>query len=163
MAQSPLPPLPTPEEIKAADAVATKAERKKTGKITATPAVSQKAQSPLETPESLFTLPTPKYKLPKDIQNLIMFSVSTDAKREAVLRDEYKTLYKDKKTLKSWLNEALDSAIAIWLNSKVDAMEAASRRGNILAVMKAQSEAGENGSKLINRAKGWQAYAKSEW
>lgn len=124
---------------------------------------SQKAQSNLETPEALFTLPAPKYKLPKDIQNLIMFSVTTDMKREVVLRDEYKTVYKDKKALKAWLNESLDTAIAIWMNSKVDAMEAASRRGDILAVMKAQSEAGENGSKLINRAKGWQAYAKSEW
>lgn len=117
----------------------------------------------LETPKALFTLPAPKYRLPKDIQNLIMFSVTTNTKREAILRDEYKTLYKDKKTLKSWLNEALDSAITIWLNGKVDAMEAASRRGNIMAVMKAQSEAGENGANLINRAKGWQAYAKSEW
>lgn len=124
---------------------------------------SQKAQSNLEIPESLFTLPTPKYKLPKDIQNLIMFSVTTDTKREVVLRDEYKTVYKDKKALKAWLNEALDTAIAIWMNGKVDAMEAASRRGDIMTVLKAQSEAGENGSKLINRAKGWQAYAKSDW
>jgi hypothetical protein len=138
-------------------------ESSKPVKKTSAATTTQEVQRNLETPESLFTLPTPKYKLPKDIQNLVMFAITTDTRRESVLRDEYKTIYLEKKKLKSWLSGALEYAISVRIGANTDEINEASRRQDVYALTRALDKSSAIRNESTPRWERWQAYVKSNW
>lgn len=59
----------------------------------------------------LFTLPKPKkYKLPVEVQQILMNCMKVLPGRAELWRDEYKSIYEDKKAMQRWVYEVVMEA-----------------------------------------------------
>lgn len=106
-----------------------------------------------------FTLPKPKFHLPRSIMNIIMFSIKTDPNKSAELRDEYKNVYTDKKTLIEWLSLASTNAWNFEINRLEVEANAASRSGKIKIVMESFSMMPRFAKSMYS----WRDYIRNGW
>lgn len=97
MAQSPLPALPTPEEIRAADTVAAKAEGRKLAKKPSTKAV-KKGKTPTRIDGFYLDLPT-AYVMPAEVQSIFKEHIQGVSQLEG----DYSKYCQEKQRLIDWV------------------------------------------------------------
>ena len=124
---------------------------------------NQNDQSAVNVPVYVFTLPKPKYKLPNNIQNIIMFLVKINPSKEAVLRDEYKAVYKSKKDMIKWHDENVNSAWAYVYGQSINLVEYYANNGDSKNLAITFSMVGNNGNNLTSQADRWISYVNSNW
>ena len=124
---------------------------------------TQTSVNALNVPSYTFTLPKPNYRLPTNIQNMIMFAIKIDPSKEAVLRDEYKAVYKQKADLVKWLDENIHTTWSNVFRNFMNLAQYYSNVGDVQNLAITLSMGGENGDNLTSQADRWIAYVNSNW
>lgn len=108
------------------------------------------ATPPPKVPEAVFTLKQPtKYKLPKAVQNMIMFALKQCPEQATVWRDEYTNIYQRKNDLRQWVGDILPTAKLAY-------------RDTLLPQLETQQDVIDAGEK-VSRIDAWIEWNRTGW